>query len=593
MELRKVSVGVLPGALADDAVRPLRGDGAGDWNHPDLDDRWPEASHVRADVPTVRTPVPEIPANRAECDRWHDGGVTRCRPTPHRPELGSVLLGRGDESVRARRVRVQVLLGVALLMSNLVGVVITTTLVFVVLPGPDLTEPRFRIATMVITPLYVAAATLVGGLWAGLTSRRWLRWAAVGRAPSAAERRATLRLPRLLTLVQAVLWIGGVIVITTAFGLIDPDTGPPVGFTIAFAGLEVCCAVYLFAEFGLRPVAAAALSQGEEPRTRTTGTMARVWMLWAVGNGVPFLGLVVLGWYELLEPQATVAELSVVVIVLGMTSLVIGSGLSTILVNSMVGPVRTVRWAMQDLAAGDLDRRVVVFDGSELGDLQRGFNQMAEGLSQRERLRDLFGRHVGQEVARAAELHDPELGGRAVSAAVLFVDIIGSTGMAEDNDPTNVVEVLNEFFAVVVETVTEHGGSVDKFLGDAALAVFGAPTPLTDPAGSALACARAISDGLRRRVSVCRAGIGVSYGEVVAGYVGAHSRFEYTVIGDAVNEASRLSEISKTVPSLVLASGTAVQAATEGERGRWTVVGSQVVRGRTTPTVLAEPITSD
>lgn len=500
-----------------------------------------------------------------------------------------MLLGRADEPVGVRRVRVQALLTVTLLLSDLLGVVTTVVLVVVVLPGPGLTEERFTTATWVVAPVYVLVATLAGGLWAGLGARRWLRWSAEARTPTDAERRATLRMPLRFTLVQAVLWFGGVAVITTAYALVDPGTAPRIGFTTGFSGLVVCCAVYLFTEFGLRPLAAAALAGERVEAPRTAGTMTRVRVLWALGNGVPVLGIVVLGLYQYVHPGVSVRQLAQAVMVLGATALGLGYLLSTLLAATVLGPVRTVRWAMNDLADGDLERRVAVFDGSELGDLQRGFNHMAEGLGERERLRDLFGRHVGREVALAAEAADPELGGSAARVAVLFVDVVGSTEIAERREPAEVVEMLNEFFEVVVAAAAEHGGLVDKFLGDAALVVFGRPAPLDDPAGAALACARGLARELRGRVGSVDAGVGVSYGDVVAGYVGAHSRFEYTVIGDAVNEASRLCELAKDRPGRVLASGSALEAAASAESRHWQVVGEQVVRGRRRPSRLAVP----
>ncbi len=499
-------------------------------------------------------------------------------------------LGREGESRRLRRLRVQALLVVLLLASNLVGVAVATTLVFFVLPGPFLLSTRFTVPTMIVTPAYIAGATLVGSIWAGVIARRALRWSIRDGEPTAADRAATLRVPRRLTLVQAVLWAVGVAVITTAFGIVDPDAIAPVGFTIAFAGLVVCCAAFLFAEFGLRPLAAVALLSGTGRDGRYAGVMTRVRVVWALGNGIPVLGLIIVGIYTLAGRDVTAERLAVVVLGLGSTALVVGFLLTTLVTGSLLGPVRNVRWAMEDLTGGDLSRRVVVYDGTELGRLQRGFNRMAAGLQERERLRDLFGRHVGRAVARAAEERDPELGGDDSRVGIVFVDLIGSTEMAVDREAAEVVEVLNRFFRVVVETVDEYDGVVDKFLGDAALAVFGAPSPMEDPAAAALACARALAERLPERVPGCRAGIGASYGLVVAGYVGAADRFEYTVIGDAVNEASRLCELAKEHAGLVLASGAAVGSADPAEGHRWLNVGTEVVRGRSEPTELCVPL---
>jgi adenylate cyclase len=238
---------------------------------------------------------------------------------------------------------------------------------------------------------------------------------------------------------------------------------------------------------------------------------------------------------------------------------------------------------------GELEVRVPVDDAGEIGVLQGGFNRMALGLSERERLRDLFGRHVGEDVARQAfESQDIELGGETRDAAVLFVDVIGSTTLAATHDPAEVVERLNAFFAIVVDTVSSHGGWVNKFEGDAALCVFGAPTPHPDPAGSALASGRALRFRLAELKGI-DAAIGISAGEVVAGNVGAAERFEYTVIGDPVNEAARLTELAKNTEAKLLASDAALARARAGERDRWRIGREESLRGRTSRTRVAEP----
>ncbi|MGN7227211.1 adenylate/guanylate cyclase domain-containing protein [Dietzia maris] len=506
-----------------------------------------------------------------------------------RPELGSVLLGREEESARLRAWRVRILLLLTLLASNLVGVAVAVVLVFFVLPGPAVLSREFLVPSVIVVPVYVTMAVIVGTIWVTGAVYRRVRWFLDGRDPTDRERVATLRLPGRVTVIQAFLWLLGAAVVTPAYGVVDPSSIPVVGFTIVFAGMVVCGAAFLLADFGLRPVAAVALSTGRAPRTRLLGAMTRLRVAWALGSGVPITGLIIVAIYTLAGRALSLERLAVVVIVLGATSLLAGFLLISLATGSMIAPLRSVRWAMQDISDGTLSRRVVVYDATELGELQRGFNEMASGLQERERLRDLFGRHVGREVAEAAELDDPELGGRDSRVGVVFVDLIGSTEMAVRSEAGEVVDVLNRFFSVVVETVEEYDGIVDSFLGDAALVVFGAPRSMADPATATLACARVLAERLPARVPDCRAGIGASYGDVVAGYVGSDDRFEYTVIGDAVNEASRLCELAKEQPGLVLASGVAADAAAESERGRWQEVGSEVVRGRTEPTRLCAP----
>ena len=132
-----------------------------------------------------------------------------------------------------------------------------------------------------------------------------------------------------------------------------------------------------------------------------------------------------------------------------------------------------------------------------------------------------------------------------------------------------VVELLNRFFAVIVEEVDRHRGLVNKFEGDAALAVFGAPVALDNPEDDALAATRTIAQRLIREVPECPARIGVAAGQVVAGNVGARERFEYTVIGEPVNEAARLAELARSEPSRALASASTVAAASEREQRFW------------------------
>jgi adenylate cyclase len=201
----------------------------------------------------------------------------------------------------------------------------------------------------------------------------------------------------------------------------------------------------------------------------------------------------------------------------------------------------------------------------------------------------MFGRQVGQDVARQALERGVELGGEEREVAVLFVDLVGSTQLAADCPPEEVVALLNDFFGAVVEAVSEHGGSINKFEGDAALCVFGAPLPSDDPASDALAAARALRDRLRERLPRADFGIGVSAGRAVAGNIGAAERFEYTVIGDPVNEASRLTELAKHDDSRVLASGAALAMAQDGERRCWQAGDRVELRGRSTETLLARP----
>jgi adenylate cyclase len=316
----------------------------------------------------------------------------------------------------------------------------------------------------------------------------------------------------------------------------------------------------------------------------------RLMFAWAFGSAIPLVSVGLLGVAVLAHTPASQVRVGVAVVAFAVVGLF--AGIVTVVITSrlLADPLRELRRALERVERGELDTSLPVNDASELGKVQAGFNQMVRGLLERDRLRDLFGRHVGEEVAASAlERGEVELGGEVREAAVLFVDLIGSTSLASTREPHEVVADLNAFFAVVVDCVSLHGGWVNKFEGDAALCVFGAPGSHPDAAGSALAAARALSARLERELGGLAAGIGVSAGRVVAGNVGAAERYEYTVIGDPVNEAARLTELAKSEPGRVLASTAALRRASERERERWTVGRAVTLRGRRFPTSVATP----
>jgi len=177
-------------------------------------------------------------------------------------------------------------------------------------------------------------------------------------------------------------------------------------------------------------------------------------------------------------------------------------------------------------------------------------------------------------------------------ASVLFFDLIGSTAMTQRLEPEDVVAVLNDVFGAVVDCVTTEGGWVNKFEGDAALCVFGPPTEHIGHAAAALRAARALRTefiALAESHPGLDAAIGVSSGEVIAGNIGAADRYEYTVIGDAVNEAARLTEQAKKVPERLLASHAAVAEAGD-EMCWWRAHEPMLLRGRSSATETYVPL---
>jgi adenylate cyclase len=316
---------------------------------------------------------------------------------------------------------------------------------------------------------------------------------------------------------------------------------------------------------------------------------ARLVLLWFLCSALPIgviAALVVLRSYGWLIQRS--ASLDVPVLVVSLAALLLGLPTMILTSRSISDPLGEVVDAMAEVEHGRIDTYVGAYERSQIGRLQTGFNRMVAGLAERDRLRDLFGRHVGTDVAQRAVQEGASLSGDVVEAAVLFIDLVGSTQLAESRPPQEVAEVLNDFFRIVVEAVDEHHGLINKFAGDAALAVFGAPLRTSEPASAALATARALGTQLRR-LPVVDFGIGVSAGRVFAGNVGAENRYEYTVIGDAVNEAARLADLAKTAERRILCSAAAIDRADETERAHWAECYSTVLRGRSEATHVSAP----
>lgn len=509
---------------------------------------------------------------------------------PVTPEFGTWLLGRVSESQRRRRVRIQLILTTIVIVANLIGIGVATLVVTVAFPVPSVFAPDVLWITFGVIPAYIGAALIVGAYWATRRVMNAVRWSLEEKAPTHDDLRNTFVAPWRLTRVLLALWGIGTILITTLMGLVETNFIPKFLLGISFSGIVVSACCYLFTEFALRPVAAQALAAGRPPRRLAPGIMGRTLLVWALGSGVPVLGILLAAIITLFLKNVTPTQFTVAVMILALFALAFGFILMWVLSWLTATPVRAVSAALNRVENGDLDANLVVFDGTELGQLQRGFNSMVHGLRERERVRDLFGRHVGREVAAAAELSRPKLGGEERHAAVIFVDIIGSTQLVTGRPATEVVDLLNRFFAVIVDEVDRYHGLLNKFEGDACLAVFGVPNYLDCPEDEALAAARAIAERLDSEMPECQAGIGVAAGTVVAGNVGAKERFEYTVIGEPVNEAARLCELAKSTERRLLASSDCVNAASENERARWSFGDTVTLRGHDQPTLLALPV---
>ncbi|MBY4206884.1 adenylate/guanylate cyclase domain-containing protein [Rhodococcus fascians] len=486
--------------------------------------------------------------------------------------------------------------------ANAIGAVIVFVLARFILPLPVGSEEvlfcsgghsagcapdRNYLAFFVYLPVAIGI-----GIALGLrVARPLVEWLHTGGTPSDETTIAVIRLPLRQLGVHVLLWALGVAVFVGVNASAGAALSIIVAIAVSFGGLATCSLGYLVAERTLRPITAAVMEVSEVTDAAALGVKLRVVLIWVLSTAIPILGLGLIGLGRLIDTVIPPdVDLSPAMVSLSAIALVVGFGGMFLVGRSVSDPLQQVSSAMQRVEAGATDTRVDVYDASEIGRLQNGFNKMVVGLDERERLRSLFGRHVGHDVAQRALASAPRLGGENRTVAVLFIDLVGSTALAERESAATVVDLLNRFFAVVVEHGERNGGFVNKFEGDAALLIFGAPVDHPDPATAALRTARTLAAALRADGGF-EIGIGVTYGPVIAGNIGAESRFEYTVIGDTVNQAARLTDLAKDDPDTdVLTSSTVLEHATSDERQLWESGRSVTLRGRSAPTVLAAPI---
>jgi adenylate cyclase len=419
---------------------------------------------------------------------------------------------------------------------------------------------------------------------------RGLGWLGGTREPTDRERRATLRFPGRVAWAVAGAWLVAAGVFTT-IGALEGASARALlrtATTVSLVGLLTGTLVLFSLERIGRPVFARALEGDAAPPSRWLGLQPRLVLGWVVSSGVPLSILLLL---PLTTDDADRVDLAVAVSALSVLSLLGGFAITMVAARGIAGPLRDVRRALAAVGAGDLEVAVSVDASGEIGQVQQGVNGMVAGLRERQRLETLLGHHVGADVAQLA-MAGGDLDSEQLDASALFIDVIGSSAMAEQLAPGQVVERLNELFDAVVRVVETAGGSVNKFDGDGALCVFGAPARREDHATLALGAARELRlevDRLGRRYPGFDTGIGVSSGHVVAGRVGAAERYEYTVLGGPVNAAARLTELAKSRPTRVLASGEAVAAADPDEARCWRDAGVESLRGLGSPISVFEP----
>ena len=285
---------------------------------------------------------------------------------------------------------------------------------------------------------------------------------------------------------------------------------------------------------------------------------SRPWLDW-VGHLLPaevelrprgeFLGMVGIG-FSLRNMDQQIIRARLIGGGITLLFILVGIGASVLLATSITRPVYTLVQGMERVQAGDLTAEVKSTSRDEIGMLSRSFNFMTAGLRERERVKKTFKRYVSKDVAEKI-LSSPDevvLTGERRMVSVLFADIRRFTSFSEKMEPEEVVAILNEHFTLMIDAIFRHKGTLDKFMGDAIMAVFGAPISYGDDAYRAVQAAVEMQQALRQlnekenrpgRPPIAM-GIGITTGNVVSGNIGSEQRTEFTVIGDTVNTAARI-----------------------------------------------------
>ncbi|HUP99716.1 MAG TPA: adenylate/guanylate cyclase domain-containing protein [Aeromicrobium sp.] len=247
-------------------------------------------------------------------------------------------------------------------------------------------------------------------------------------------------------------------------------------------------------------------------------------------------------------------------------------------------PIKDLRQGTERVARGDYSQRLPVVQDDDLGALAASFNRMQAGLAERERLQAAFGSYVDPALAtRLLGQGDDVFAGERVEVTVMFVDVRDFTPFAEANQAEVAISQLNALFEIVVPAVLEAGGHVNKYLGDGALAVFGAPNALAHHADAAIVAALGIQGLVADRFQgALRIGVGINTGQVIAGTIGGGGKLEFTLIGDAVNVAARVEQLTKTTGDTILITQQTLD--TLGERRTELVDrGSHELKGKSAP----------
>lgn len=244
-------------------------------------------------------------------------------------------------------------------------------------------------------------------------------------------------------------------------------------------------------------------------------------------------------------------------------SLLLVLAVANMLANTFTRPITELTKGSLQIAEGNYDYQVPVFKDDELGELTRNFNAMARDQKERLNLKSTLEKLLSKELAETAGKHGLVLGGKRCEATLMFTDFAGFSTISQRMSPSVAVALLNTYFEVLVPLIKDNGGFPDKYIGDAIVAIFGAPIEFDDHADRALRCAIQMQQAMRKlnrsRIKqgkpIFEMRIGINSGDVTVGAIGCDAKLEYTSIGETTNLANRMESVCE-IGHIMLGSGT-------------------------------------
>jgi adenylate cyclase len=467
---------------------------------------------------------------------------------------------------------------------------------------PLLTAGQYDTFCRAITAYNVLAYPAAAGLWVWmvLSLRSAYRGATLGKPTEerilVRARRRAINLPNWVVAFTGPAWALCIPVfllsLLTSPEPLDPRVIIHLPISVTIAGLigvsHAYFAVELVGRRLLYPVLFQNARPAETPGARPVSLAGRA-VLCAVAAGVcPIVSLLLL----LIAPASTEHHGPWFAISVGAVGIAFGLSTAYMLAHDVAEPIRQLRRAAGKVADGKFQTKVGLQRADELGELIDEFNDMVDGLRDKQRIMETFGRHVGRRAAQQILDRNPGLGGQEREITILFADLRNFTDRCSRCAPEHVVSILNQFFTEMVEIVERHGGMLNKFLGDGFMAMFGAAELEANHAERAVGAGRQMIrqlDDLNAQLASqgyepLGIGVGIHTGPAIVGSIGSPQRMEYTAVGDTVNVASRVESLTKVVGEFLLMTEATRNAISDGIVVEQ--MPSQTVKGKSEPLVI-------